>query len=80
VVFDGADVDLPRPSVRRGLQVRFSPPGITADDVILDLVERLPPTRRIVVVSNDRKVRDGARRSGARVVSSDHLLTVARRP
>lgn len=80
VVFDGADVDLPRPSVRRGLQVRFSPPGITADDVILDLVERLPPTRRVVVVSNDRKVRDGARRSGARVVSSDHLLTVARRP
>ena len=80
VVFDGADVDLPRPPVKRGLQVRFSPPGITADDVIIDLVERLPPTRRVVVVSNDRKVRDGARRSGARVVSSDHLLAVARRP
>ncbi len=80
VVFDGSDVDAPRPPARRGLQVRFSPDGITADDVILDLVDRLPPTRRVVVVSNDRKVRDGARRSGARVVSADHLLAVARRP
>jgi predicted RNA-binding protein with PIN domain len=79
VVFDGADVDAPSPRRPGRLQVTFSPSGVSADDVILELLEGQPPDRSVAIVSNDRRVRDGARRGGARVISSDHLLTVLRR-
>ncbi|HEV8298377.1 MAG TPA: NYN domain-containing protein [Acidimicrobiales bacterium] len=80
VVFDGADVTgswlaAGRPS---GLTVRFTPAGVEADDVVLELVERYPLERPVVVASSDRRVRDGARRRGANVISSAQLLAVAR--
>lgn len=78
VVFDAAAVDgepiaeTPRTKVR----VRWSPTGIEADDVLLDLVEELPATRPVVVVSNDRRVRSGAARRGANVLSSDRFIAL----
>jgi predicted RNA-binding protein with PIN domain len=78
VVFDGADVTR-LPSVRRGVRVEFSPPGVKADDVIVDLVEALPARQPVVVATNDGEVRQGARAGGANVISSDQLLAAARR-
>jgi predicted RNA-binding protein with PIN domain len=78
VVFDGADVGaVPVPAPARSLvRTRFSPPGVEADDVVLDLVAQLPPARPVIVASSDHRVRDGARRCGANVVDAAQLVDV----
>lgn len=81
LIFDGVDegsapADFGR---RTGVQVRFSPSGVEADDLLLDLVHgrgAMPA----VVASDDRRVRDGARRLDANVISARQLLWVLRRP
>jgi hypothetical protein len=78
VVFDGADME-PVPLGRRHLRVDFSPPGVTADDVIVDMVGHLPADRAVVVATNDGDVRRRSRAGGANVVSSEQLLAIARR-
>ncbi|HEY7072561.1 MAG TPA: NYN domain-containing protein [Acidimicrobiales bacterium] len=81
VVFDGADVDpMLVPSAARPLvRVRFSPPGVEADDVVLDLVERLPAVTPLVVASSDKRVREGAKRLGANLLHARQLLDLLRR-
>lgn len=75
VVFDGADLPYRPPvSSPRGIRVRFSAAGVTADDVLLDLVRAEPPGRPLVVVSSDAEVAAGATRAGARAVPSATLL------
>lgn len=78
-VFDGDD-DGRRPAVGAPLPVRvhFSHAEVEADDLVLDMVARLPTDRPVVVVSSDRRVQDGARRLGANVVRSCELLALAR--
>lgn len=80
VVFDGDD-DGRRPSVGTPLAVRvhYTPAGVEADDVVIAMANDLPVDRPVVVVSSDRRVRDGARRAGANVVSSSALLAWDRR-
>jgi predicted RNA-binding protein with PIN domain len=78
LVFDGAEghdgvVAVPAPA-RQLVRVRFSPPGVEADDVVLDLVAQLPPSRPVIVASSDNRVRQGARRGGANLVYSRQLL------
>jgi len=77
VVWDGAEqvTALPAPLLR-DLRVHFSAPDVEADDVVLDLVDAVPAGVDVVVVSNDRRVRDGARARGAAAVRSEHLLAV----
>jgi predicted RNA-binding protein with PIN domain len=81
VVFDGAAPEpWPVPqSARHLVSVMFSPADVEADDVLLDLVARLPPARPVVVASSDNRVRDGARRLGANLVHARQLLAVVRR-
>ncbi len=78
VVFDGADVGagLPGESRPRGVQVRFTAPGVEADDELLALLDALPIDRPVTVASSDRRVADGARRRGASVISGPQLLAV----
>jgi predicted RNA-binding protein with PIN domain len=78
VVFDGADVGsgLPGESRPRGVQVRFTAPGVEADDELLALLDALPVDRAVTVASSDRRVVDGSRRRGASVISSQQLLAV----
>ncbi len=79
VVFDGADVGhRGRSNPGRGAQVRFTPDGVEADDVILAMIDQYPADRPVLVVSDDRRVRDGARDRGARVVPVERLLDAAR--
>ena len=73
--FDGASLHGRVPSVgARGVRVRFSRPGETADDLIRALVRAEPPGRVVVVVSSDREVADGVRRAGARPVPAAALV------
>jgi len=75
VVFDGADLEhRPRVASPRGVRVRFSRPGVTADEVLLDLLRVEPVGRPLVVVSSDGEVAVGATRAGARPVPSATLV------
>jgi len=79
VVFDGVDDGAVRARATPAwVRIEFTPTGIEADDRLLDLVERVPPVRPVVVVSTDRRVRDGARSRGANVLSAEQFLALLR--
>jgi predicted RNA-binding protein with PIN domain len=72
--FDGIALEGRVPAVHaRGVRVLFSK-GETADDLIRRLVRAEPSGRPVCVVSSDREVADGVKRSGARPVSATALL------
>ncbi|MFD7921777.1 NYN domain-containing protein [Streptomyces sp. NPDC059740] len=74
-VFDGAELAAPvLLAPPRGVRVLFSKPGVTADELIRQLVRAEPSGRPVVVVSTDREVADGVAQAGARPVSSALLL------
>ncbi|NXY94009.1 NYN domain-containing protein [Streptomyces sp. BR123] len=74
-VFDGAELAAPvLLAPPRGVRVLFSKPGVTADELIRQLVRAEPPGRPVVVVSTDREVADGVAKVGARPVTSALLL------
>ncbi|WP_425583348.1 NYN domain-containing protein [Streptomyces luteosporeus] len=80
-VFDGAELAAPvLLAPPRGVRVLFSKPGVTADELIRQLVRAEPPGRPVVVVSTDREVADGVAKAGARPVSSALLLKRLARP
>jgi predicted RNA-binding protein with PIN domain len=77
VVYDGVDEGgavRVTGSIKRAVRVVFSSGDVEADDVILDLVSTTPVNRPVVVISNDRRVQDGARALGANVISSDQFI------
>ena len=75
IVFDGADVAQPPATpAPRGVRVRFSPPGVIADDVIRALVDAEPEGRPLVVVSTDRELADSVAKKGARAVAAQALV------
>jgi predicted RNA-binding protein with PIN domain len=80
VVFDGAEQgrDLPSASRLRSVQVRFSEPGVEADDVIIDAVGRLPADRPVTVASSDNRVRAAVAEQGANLLSAPQLLELLR--
>lgn len=59
-----------------GLDVRFAPPGVPADDIVVEVAAR---SRQSVVITNDREVRERAERTGALALWSDALVAWARR-
>lgn len=74
-VFDGAELAAPvLLAPPRGVRVLFSKPGVTADELIRQLVRAEPPGRPVIVVSTDREVADGVAKAGARPVASAVLL------
>ncbi|MGI8663718.1 MAG: NYN domain-containing protein [Acidimicrobiales bacterium] len=81
VVFDGAEPIGPvvPAAARAGVRVRFSPPDVEADDVVLERLDTLPTERCVVVASSDARVREGARRRGASVLSAPQLIAAMRR-
>ena len=54
VVLDGADVVGAHADRRRLARVRYSPAGVTADDVIREEIAGLDQGRSVAVVTNDR--------------------------
>ncbi|MDP9021050.1 MAG: NYN domain-containing protein, partial [Actinomycetota bacterium] len=82
LVFDGAGPGASAPADRERrarVQVRYSPEGVEADDVVIDLAGELAAARPVVVASDDRRVQEGSRRRGANVISASQLLGVLRR-
>jgi len=76
VVFDGIQEGAAMSGhASRTVRVRFTAEGVSADDVVRDMVDRFPLQRPVVVVSSDREVADGARARGANSVSSRQFLT-----
>ncbi|MXM69092.1 RNA-binding protein [Streptomyces sp. HUCO-GS316] len=74
-VFDGAELAAPvLLAPPRGVRVLFSKAGVTADELIRQLVRAEPPGRPVIVASTDREVADGVARAGARPVASAVLL------
>ncbi|CAM5397156.1 RNA-binding protein [Streptomyces avidinii] len=74
-VFDGAELAAPvLLAPPRGVRVLFSKAGVTADELIRQLVRAEPSGRPVVVVSTDREVADGVAKAGARPVTSALLL------
>jgi predicted RNA-binding protein with PIN domain len=82
VIFDGAGASPTRSrSGRTGVQVRFSPPTKTADQVILELIDREPRRASLTVVTSDKKdIGRIARAEGVRWISSESFLRRLRRP
>jgi predicted RNA-binding protein with PIN domain len=79
VVFDGADEGrLATRALPESVRITFTPLGVEADDVVLERIDEQPPERSVVVVSSDRRVKDGARERGASVLSSATFLTLLR--
>jgi predicted RNA-binding protein with PIN domain len=80
-VFDGSDMAMPGivPTTAKLVKVIFSPPGVEADEVVMELAAQLPVHRPVVAATNDRRVRVGASRAGANLISSEQLLGLLRR-
>jgi predicted RNA-binding protein with PIN domain len=57
-----------------GTRVLFSPPGVLADEVIVDLVAAEPAGRAVLVATSDGEVVRAVRGAGARVLPSAVLL------
>ena len=80
VIFDGADVAVSQPASSNRLRILFSPAGIEADDVIIEAVKATNPRLPVVVVSSDKRVRDGAAAGGANVLSAQQFIGVCHTP
>lgn len=78
VVFDGADVVGASAGRRRIVRVVYSPDDVIADDVIRDEVRRLPVTRQIVVVTNDREILTDVKSLGANTLASEQFVALMR--
>ncbi len=75
IVFDGADLThAPGVTSPRHVRVRFSPPGVIADDLIRELVAAEPTGRPVIVVSTDREIAESVAKDGARSVASIALV------
>jgi predicted RNA-binding protein with PIN domain len=73
IVFDGERFAVGRPLAgSRGVEVRFTSPGITADDEVVLTVEGTDEP--VVVVTDDRELRARVQASGADVVDTRGLL------
>jgi hypothetical protein len=70
VVFDGAEVEGASARGRRLVRVVYSPPGVIADDVIRAEVARVPTSRAVVVVTDDREILRDVRAKGADTMAS----------
>lgn len=80
VVFDGAELSSrPVSSAPRGVRVLFSPPGVTADEIVRDLVRAEPAGRPVVVVSSDKQVRRWTVEATARSLPAQALLNLLAR-
>ena len=79
VVFDGADVVGATGRGRHLVRVVFSPDDMIADDLLREEVQRLPASRQVVVVTNDREIVRDVRAMGANTMSSDQLIAVMHR-
>lgn len=79
VVCDGQPKPHATASPVAEVELIYSGPGRTADDVIIELINADTTPRRVIVVSNDREIQKAARRRRARVMTNEQFIgTLAR--
>ncbi len=76
VVFDGVEAAAGTAPGAGRVRVAFTDADVEADDLILEMVDLLPVHRPVVVATDDRRVRDGARRRGANVIDIPQLRSL----
>lgn len=64
----------PAASPAAGVQLVYSGPSRSADDVIISLIARDTAPRRLSVVTNDREIQKAARRRRAKVLSCERFI------
>jgi predicted RNA-binding protein with PIN domain len=76
VVFDSArrSWKVQAPEDYQGLHIQYTRRGQEADDVIEETIASCASPRSLVVISNDNRIRQAARRKGARSWSCDDFL------
>jgi predicted RNA-binding protein with PIN domain len=76
VIFDAkhAPRGVSRRQEHHGLQIHFAPSQQSADDMIEALIDEEAEPRALVVISNDTRLQNAARRRGARAWSHEALL------
>ncbi len=76
VVFDAkqAPRGVKRQQVFHGLHVDFAPKKLSADDRIEELIEQAREPRRLVVISNDGRIQNAAKRRRAQSWTHEDLL------
>lgn len=80
VVFDrGAPGGALDRTSRGGVTVRFASSGVTADALLIRIIQAERNPRGLIVVSSDRRVQEAARRHGAQVWSSPAFVAYLRR-
>ena len=82
IVFDGDGEAAVVPSTgarRATVTARYTQAGVEADDDLLALVATVPVHRHVVLVSDDRRVREGASFYGANLVGSGAFAELLRR-
>ncbi|HZX56755.1 MAG TPA: NYN domain-containing protein [Ilumatobacteraceae bacterium] len=78
VVFDGAAIEGAHAAARRRVRVVYSPPGVSADDVLRAEVAAADSDTPVVVVTNDRAIIADVAAAGASTVSSGDFLALVR--
>jgi predicted RNA-binding protein with PIN domain len=81
IVFDAArpPVGAPAEEDHQGLHIRFAVGYPSADDLIEELVQAESAPAQLTVVSDDRRIRDAARRRGCRELGClDYLESLER--
>jgi len=76
VVFDGAGIEGAHAAARRRVRVVYSPPGVSADDVLRAEVAATDADTPVVVVTNDRAIIADVAAAGASTVSSHDFLAL----
>lgn len=76
VVFDGAAVEGAATNGRRLVRVRYSPPGVIADDVIRAEFGDVPVNRAVVVVTDDKAIVRDVRAVGGDTIASAMFVHV----
>jgi len=74
VLFDGARDSPPTRQRLRTVQVRFTAAGVSADDEIVFEVEAAPPDQPILVVTDDRELRDRVRPYAVDLLTTGEFL------
>lgn len=74
VVFDGSAVGGVRHGQRGGVEIIFSEPGVTADEVICRMAKDSPNPRSFLVVTADREIREYVLALGAKVIGPRTFL------
>lgn len=83
IVFDGRgehrqpERSIPKVPVK-GLEILYSPADLSADAVIERMVYKAANRLEVVVVSNDRSLRDLCRNLGSLTMEADHFLGTVR--